>query len=91
MLLDEPGAGLDPWTRQSLFEHLLAWQQQGKKTMVIASHDMDEIYSFTEHVFVMAAGRIVLSGATKTILSDSNIEQYHLRRGTLTLPSPASG
>lgn len=66
LLLDEPSANLDPRMRKSLIELLSSL----KKTMLIATHDIEMINRLCKRVFVMDKGRIVKSGNTKELLQD---------------------
>lgn len=54
LLLDEPTAGLDPASRQELIEHLRQFRETGM-TMVLSSHQMEDIVALAEYATVMAA------------------------------------
>src|SRR5262249_11699001 len=61
LLLDEPLSGIDPIGRQeflSLFRQLAA---QGK-CLLVSSHELEELEKLTDHVAVMAQGRIAVVG-----------------------------
>jgi len=61
LVLDEPTAGLDPASRQQLLDHLLALHRRGV-TLVIISHNMDELAALCQRLYVVAEGRTVLEG-----------------------------
>lgn len=61
LVLDEPTAGLDPEGRQQLMAHILALHQQGT-TLVIISHNMDELAAICDRLYVLADGRTVMEG-----------------------------
>jgi ABC-2 type transport system ATP-binding protein len=58
LILDEPFGGLDPLAREQILEGLLL--QGGEVTLLIASHELDEIENVTTHVGFMHAGRMLL-------------------------------
>jgi energy-coupling factor transport system ATP-binding protein len=53
LLLDEPTAGLDPASRQELIEHLRHFRATGM-TMVLSSHQMEDVVALAERATVMA-------------------------------------
>ena len=58
VLLDEPTAGLDPSQRQG-FRSLLA---QSDASLIVSTHELDDIDEVYDHVVVLVSGRIVFSG-----------------------------
>jgi len=69
LVLDEPTAGLDPEGRQQLMEHILALHQQGT-TLVLISHNMDELAAICNRLYVFADGRTVMEGTPAQIFAD---------------------
>ncbi len=65
LVLDEPLSGLDPLVRDEVVSGLL--QQAQDTTIVISSHELTEIESFTTHVAFMEGGRLVLQDAIETL------------------------
>ncbi len=61
LVLDEPTAGLDPQARRQLMEHILALTEQGI-TLVIISHNMEEMAEICDCLVVIAGGRTVMEG-----------------------------
>ena len=57
LLCDEPTGNLDSKTRQGIYELLFTVAQEGKKTLVIVTHD-DSISSRVQHTYRMRDGRI---------------------------------
>jgi energy-coupling factor transport system ATP-binding protein len=70
LLFDEPTAGMDPQAREELLGLLRALKHQGK-TIIIASHRMDELASVAEDLSLMHSGRIIQSGPSAKVFSDS--------------------
>lgn len=70
LVLDEPVAGLDPVGKKELME-LLHKLNEGGKTIIIVSHDMDEVAENCGRIALMENGKVVASGTPKDIfLSD---------------------
>ncbi|MEJ5309366.1 MAG: energy-coupling factor transporter ATPase [Anaerolineae bacterium] len=61
LLLDEPTAGLDPASHREVLSHLHKLKETGM-TLVLSSHQMDDVTALTGHVTVLDAGRSVLAG-----------------------------
>ncbi|MFZ3571439.1 ABC transporter permease subunit [Streptomyces sp. BH097] len=67
LLLDEPTAGLDPAEVAALARLLGALAADGVAVLVV-EHDLDLVAELADTVHVMAAGRIVSSGAPDSVL-----------------------
>ncbi|MER5442171.1 ATP-binding cassette domain-containing protein [Streptomyces sp. NPDC002790] len=67
LLLDEPTAGLDPAEVATLTRLLRALAADGTAVLVV-EHDLDLVAALADTVHVMAAGRIVASGAPDSVL-----------------------
>ncbi|WP_425835620.1 ABC transporter permease subunit [Streptomyces fractus] len=67
LLLDEPTAGLDPAEVAALARLLRALAADGVAVLVV-EHDLDLVAELAHTVHVMAAGRIVRSGAPDSVL-----------------------
>jgi ABC-2 type transport system ATP-binding protein len=59
IVMDEPLSGLDPLVRDELMGGLL--EQTAETSVLISSHDLAEIESFSTHVGFMDAGRLRIS------------------------------
>jgi sulfonate transport system ATP-binding protein len=53
LLLDEPFSALDAFTRADLQDHLLDLWADGKPTLVVVTHDVDEAVVLADRVIVM--------------------------------------
>ena len=62
LILDEPAAGLDPLGKRGLMELLHAIHGSWCKTVVIVSHDMDEIAENCTRAAVFSEGKVVMEG-----------------------------
>jgi ABC-2 type transport system ATP-binding protein len=61
LVLDEPLSGLDTLVRDEVVNGLL--QQAGDTTILISSHELTEIETFTTHVAFMQNGRLLIQEA----------------------------
>ena len=59
IVLDEPFSGLDPLVRDEFIEGLLSHAEES--TILISSHDLSEIESFSSHVGFLDEGRMQFS------------------------------
>jgi ABC-type multidrug transport system ATPase subunit len=62
---------LDPGGRRELLSLLQHWQSQDERSIVWASHSMEEIAQIAEWVTVMADGRIVLEGTPRQVFNQA--------------------
>jgi energy-coupling factor transport system ATP-binding protein len=86
LLLDEPTAGLDPQTRRTLLATLQRLNEEEGMTLVIATHNMDDVAKLAGRAYVLENGRIALHGTTRDIFSQSE----RLQALGLDLPAAAS-
>ena len=69
LVLDEPVAGLDPKGKRELMELLHYLHSQTVKTVIIVSHDMDEVAENCTDVAVFSDGKVVMTGTPKEVFS----------------------
>ncbi|MBQ1518978.1 MAG: energy-coupling factor transporter ATPase, partial [Ruminococcus sp.] len=58
LILDEPTAGLDPAGRDKILEHIKAYHQRTKNTILIVSHSMEDIATFADKILVMSNAKL---------------------------------
>jgi energy-coupling factor transport system ATP-binding protein len=66
LVLDEPTAGLDPATREDLLGVVRALREEGT-SVVIVSHDLDEVAEVAERVCVLENGEVRVVGAPEEV------------------------
>ena len=71
LILDEPAAGLDPLGKQELMDLLHRIHGGWCKTVVIVSHDMDEIAENCTRAAVFSEGRVAMEGTPAEIFARS--------------------
>ena len=69
LLLDEPTVGVDPQSRALMFSTIRDLHAQGM-TIVITSHQMDEIQSLCPRVGIIDNGRLVIEGSTSALVAE---------------------
>lgn len=67
LVLDEPTAGLDPAGRRSLLSMIRRLHAAGGLTVMMVSHNMDDISSLATRLVVMSKGRLVLTGEPRFV------------------------
>lgn len=68
LLLDEPMSGLDAVTRREVYTELLEVVQDEARSVVISSHNLDEIERFADHVGIIKGGKMLAEGTTQGLM-----------------------
>ena len=82
LVLDEPAAGLDPLGKREVMELLHKLHREWCKTVVIVSHDMDEISENCTRAAVFADGRV------KYVLPPRELFRHAAELGEMGLDVP---
>jgi energy-coupling factor transport system ATP-binding protein len=69
LVLDEPTAGLDPRGHQDILNRLLKLRDEWQMTIVLVSHNMDDIAHLGNRVSVIADGKTEMSGTPRDIFA----------------------
>ena len=72
LILDEPAAGLDPLGKKEIMQLLHAIHGSWCKTVIIVSHDMDEISENCTRAAVFSEGRVVMEDTPAAIFRRSD-------------------
>lgn len=72
LILDEPTNGLDPNGIAEIRNIILEIAQMDK-TIIMASHILDEVEKVCSHVGILQKGSLIVQGKVSTILGDDNI------------------
>ncbi|MGF1727280.1 ABC transporter ATP-binding protein [Photobacterium nomapromontoriensis] len=67
LILDEPTLGLDLMFRETFYQQLMAWFQQGDRALIIASHEVDEIAHLLTDVLILKKGKPVFDGKIEKV------------------------
>ena len=72
VLLDEPTAGLDPLGREEMLA-LVARLGSFGISVLMATHLLDDVQQVCDHVVMIDGGRLVVSGATDSLLERTGV------------------
>lgn len=72
VLLDEPTAGLDPMGREEMLQ-LVARLGTFGISVLLATHLLDDVQQVCDHVVMLDAGRLVVAGATGSLLERTGL------------------
>jgi energy-coupling factor transporter ATP-binding protein EcfA2 len=70
LVVDEPTTGLDLQGIRSIMALLQRWNQESGRTIVVITHDINVVAQYVPRTVVMARGRIVADGPTRSALTD---------------------
>lgn len=85
LVLDEPTSGLDPGSREELRARIGEFRAREGLTLVLVSHDMDEIARLCDRLYVLHDGTIAIAGTPREVFS----ERARLAELGLAPPVPA--
>ena len=71
VFLDEPTTGLDAQSRRDLHGEILRMKRDGH-TVLLTTHDIDEVEALCDRIAVIDKGVIVATGATRDIIARSS-------------------
>ena len=69
LILDGITAGLDPRGRKEILNVVKNLHQEGKMTVILISHSMDDVARLVERIIIMDQGRIIDNGPTRKVLT----------------------
>jgi len=72
LMLDEPTTGLDPTRTRSIHELVRRTQENFGLTVVMVSHDVPQVFNYSDQVAYMNEGKIELAGAVSYVMSSNN-------------------
>ncbi len=86
LVLDEPTAGLDPRSRRELLALLHRWREEQGGTLVVATHNMEDLAELAERTYLLADGKVILGGSTRQVFARGE----ELTRHGLSTPQAAA-
>lgn len=85
LVLDEPTAGLDPRGRDEILEQIKKLHEEMGTTVILVTHNMEDVAKHVERILVMNQGSIVIDKATKEVFSQyKKLEEIHLAAPPVT-------
>jgi len=70
LILDEPSAGLDPQGRQEIFGQIMNLHKTTGITVILVSHNMEEVARLAGRLIVLDHGQIVLDGQPAEVFQE---------------------
>ena len=74
LFLDEPTVGLDPQTRNSIWEHIKTLNEERKMTIFLTTHYMEEAEAIADKIAIIDHGKIIESGTVDEIKERTQAE-----------------
>lgn len=87
LVFDEPTSGLDPLVRKEFLRSMVDLAAQGK-TVLLSSHQVQEVERVADHVAILHSGKIVLDGGLDQLKDTVSLLRFSMR-DPLAIP-PAS-
>lgn len=72
VVCDEPASNLDPQNANRTFQLLDLQNKQGR-TILFSTHDVNQAWEWADQVILMKQGKVLRTGAVKTILGDATL------------------
>lgn len=69
LILDEPAAGLDPGMKEEIFSIIDDIRHKRGTSVIIVSHEMEDMVKYADRVMIMSDGVIALEGTPKGVFS----------------------
>jgi ABC-2 type transport system ATP-binding protein len=82
--MDEPTVGIDPQSRRSILDSVIALKKQGT-TVLYTTHYMEEAEELSDHIAIMDHGKVIASGTRSELVE----RMGGLDRITLTINAEA--
>lgn len=70
LVLDEPTAGLDPQGRQAMMALFARLHREQGLTIVLVTHQMEDVAQYAEQVAVMREGKLIKFGDPQAVFAD---------------------
>lgn len=86
LVLDEPTAGLDPRGKKEILSIVSSLNKRQNVTVVMVSHDMNEVYENADRIVVFRDGKIAYDAAPRELFRDEedivsmNLEIPHMAK-----------
>jgi ABC-2 type transport system ATP-binding protein len=70
LFLDEPTLGLDPQTRNLIWQYILKLKKEKGMTILLTTHYMDEAEQLADRVAIIDNGRIIVEGTPQGLINE---------------------
>lgn len=84
LCLDEPAAGLDPHARKQMMDLFKEYQQEGH-TVILVTHNMDDVAKYADDVLVMENGKLIKHANPDKVFEDNEwLKKHKILKPTAT-------
>lgn len=73
VILDEPTAGMDPAGRRRLMGQIERLHREENLTVILVTHNMEEVSRLAERLFVFSKGQLVLQGTPSVVFQSASL------------------
>jgi len=80
VLLDEPLSGIDILTRDQIIETIIEDYSAGEQTIIISTHEIQEVESLVDEVVFLKKGNVILQGEAETLRNERNLSLVDLMK-----------
>jgi ABC-type multidrug transport system ATPase subunit len=77
LILDEPTVGIDPQSRNFIFEKILELKKQNV-TLIYSTHYLQEVKRLCDDVGVLQEGKMLATGTLDEVFGDGDLEKRYL-------------
>lgn len=85
LFLDEPTIGLDAVSKLAVRDFIKKMNQEHKTTVILTTHDMQDIEAIAERVILIGKGQILLDGTLNELRREAMSAEEGLPDGTINL------
>ncbi len=78
MLLDEPAGGVNPTLAIRLFGKIRELAETRNLTFFIIEHRMETLMNYSDYMFVLYRGKIIVEGEPKKVMDDERVIEVYL-------------
>ncbi|USO09608.1 hypothetical protein K9E75_12890 [Staphylococcus pseudintermedius] len=69
LVLDEPTTGMDVASKELFWEHVRSKVEEEKMSVLLISHDLEEIAAFATRIVILHKGKIVLNEQVEVLFN----------------------
>ncbi len=80
MLLDEPLSGIDILTRDKIIETIIKDYRVGEQTIIISTHEIQEVEGLVDDVVFIREGRVILQGEAEKLRNENKLSLVGLMK-----------
>ncbi len=73
LIMDEPTAGLDPKGKSEILDLINELHKDRNMTVIMVSHNMDEVAEYADRVIVMHEGQVLMDGDPHDVFANEEI------------------